>query len=46
MIAALLGSLLLVAAYLGMRWNRVNVENTELRALVASLKRQLAKRGR
>ena len=35
-----------VAAYLGKRWGDSNAENTQLRAQVASLKRQLARRDR
>ena len=38
--------LMAVAAFLGKRWNDSSAENSQLRAQVASLKRQLARRDR
>ena len=38
--------LVVLALYLGKRWSDANVENVQLRAQVAQLKRQLARRDR
>jgi hypothetical protein len=41
-----IASLMVIALYLGKRWSDTSAENTQLRAQVASLKRQLARRDR
>lgn len=46
MTTVLIASLTAVALYLGKRWSDTSAENTQLRAQVASLKRQLARRDR
>ena len=46
MTTVLIASLVISALYLGKRWNDSSVENNQLRAQVASLKRQLARRDR
>jgi hypothetical protein len=46
MITALIAALTLIALYCGKRWADSSAENTQLRAQVASLKRQLARRDR
>ena len=46
MTTILIGALAIIAVYLGKRWSDTNVENTQLRAQVATLKRQLARRDR
>ncbi len=42
----LVAFLMAVAAFLGKRWSDSSAENTQLRAHVAQLKRQLARRDR
>ena len=46
MITVVIGCLTVLAVYLGTRWHVTTTENVQLRAQVASLKRQLANRGR
>lgn len=41
-----IASLVVIALYLGKRWSDTSAENTQLRAQVATLKRQLARRDR
>jgi type II secretory pathway pseudopilin PulG len=46
MTTMLIATLTAVALYLAKRWSDVSAENSQLRAQVASLKRQLARRDR
>jgi hypothetical protein len=46
MTTVIIAALAIIALYLGKRWSDTNVENTQLRAQVASLKKQLARRDR
>jgi hypothetical protein len=46
MTTVLIAALAALALYLGKRWLDTTAENTQLRAQVASLKRQLARRER
>ena len=46
MTTALMAVLGIVALYLGKRWSDSNAENVQLRAQLAALKRQLARRER
>jgi type II secretory pathway pseudopilin PulG len=46
MTTVLIASLIAVALYLAKRWSDTSVENSQLRAQVASLKRQLSRRDR
>jgi hypothetical protein len=46
MTTVFIAGLLISTLYLAKRWNDSSAENTQLRAQVASLKRQLARRDR
>jgi hypothetical protein len=46
MTTVLIAGLLAITVYFAKRWNDSSAENTQLRAQVASLKRQLARRDR
>jgi type II secretory pathway pseudopilin PulG len=46
MTAVLIASLIAIALYLAKRWSDTSAENSQLRAQVASLKRQLSRRDR
>jgi hypothetical protein len=43
---ALIGALIVAVIYVAMRWKETKTENAELRTQIASLKRQLSRRGR
>jgi type II secretory pathway pseudopilin PulG len=46
MTTVFIASLIAIALYLAKRWSDTSAENSELRAQVASLKRQLSRRDR
>jgi hypothetical protein len=46
MTTVIIAALTILTLYLGKRWSDSSVENVQLRAQVATLKRQLAKRDR